>query len=204
MAKPRYIKWLTQEGLAKLEGWARSGLTDEQIANNIGINTSTLYRWKNDHEEFCEALKRGKEVVDFEVENALLNRALGQTTMVVKQSKMVKVSDEVLRARRAKFSNEYKLDNPEATKKEILMATITGVSAYEEIPISTVTTRQPPDTTAAIFWLKNRKPKEWRDRHDVDNHLSGSISTELPNMSNLTTEELKKLASAQEDDDDGG
>jgi len=28
----------------------------------------------------------------------------------------------------------------------------------------------PPDTTAGIFWLKNRRPHEWRDRHDVTLH----------------------------------
>ena len=50
---------------------------DEQIAARIGITTSTLYDWKNKYSEFSEALKRGKEVVDIEVENALLKRALG-------------------------------------------------------------------------------------------------------------------------------
>ncbi|MEY8536809.1 transposase, partial [Blautia pseudococcoides] len=60
-----------------LEGWARDGLIDEQIAENMGIVPSTLYRWKNEHEEISEALKKGKEVVDRQVENALLKRALG-------------------------------------------------------------------------------------------------------------------------------
>lgn len=26
----------------------------------------------------------------------------------------------------------------------------------------------PPDTTAQIFWLKNRRPDQWRDRHEID------------------------------------
>lgn len=25
----------------------------------------------------------------------------------------------------------------------------------------------PPDTTAMIFWLKNRQPDKWRDKRDV-------------------------------------
>ena len=54
-------------------------LTDEQIASNMGIATSTLYNWKNEHLEILEALKKGKEVVDIQVENALLKRALGYT-----------------------------------------------------------------------------------------------------------------------------
>ena len=34
-----------------------------------------------------------------------------------------------------------------------------------EVPI---TKHYPPDTTAAIYWLKNRQPKKWRDKHEVD------------------------------------
>ena len=80
MAKGKYEDWLTEDGLTLLEGWARDGLTDEQIASNCGISPSTLYRWKDDHREICEALKKGKEVVDYQVENALLNKALGGDT----------------------------------------------------------------------------------------------------------------------------
>lgn len=75
MAKYEY--WLTREGLIKLEGWARDGLTDEQIASNMGINKATLYRWKEKYCDICDTLKRGKEVIDYEVENALLKKALG-------------------------------------------------------------------------------------------------------------------------------
>lgn len=39
-------EWTTTEGLLLIGGWARSGLTDEQIADNMGINVRTLYRWK--------------------------------------------------------------------------------------------------------------------------------------------------------------
>ncbi len=60
-----------------LEGWARDGLTDAQIASNIGINTATLYDWKKRYPELNNALKKGKEVVDYAVENALLKKALG-------------------------------------------------------------------------------------------------------------------------------
>ena len=75
--KGKYHEWITEEGLTKLEGWARDGLTDEQIAHNMGIATGTLYEWKNRFPELSEALKKGKEVVDIQVENALLKRALG-------------------------------------------------------------------------------------------------------------------------------
>jgi len=77
MAKGKYHKWLEADGLLMLQGWARDGLTDEQIAHNIGINVATLYDWKKLYPKISEALKRGKEVVDYAVENALLKKALG-------------------------------------------------------------------------------------------------------------------------------
>ena len=98
MAKGKYEYWLTEEGLLLFEGWARDGLTDEQIAHNIGISISTLNNWKNKYVEILESLKKGKEVVDYAVENALLKNALRG------------------------------------------------------------------DTTAQIYWLKNRRPDKWRDK----------------------------------------
>ena len=77
MAKGKYQEWLTPDGITRLEAWARDGLTDEQLAAKIGITAATLYDWKNKYPEISEALKRGKEIVDRQVENALLKRALG-------------------------------------------------------------------------------------------------------------------------------
>lgn len=77
MARGKFEYWLTEDGLTLLEGWARDGLVDEQIAQNMGINPATLYRYKKNYSKICEALKKGKEIVDIQVENALLKRALG-------------------------------------------------------------------------------------------------------------------------------
>lgn len=75
--KGLYKEWLEPDNLIRLEGWARNGLTDEKIAHNIGITTTTLYDWKKKYPQFAEAIKRGKEVVDIMVENALLKSAMG-------------------------------------------------------------------------------------------------------------------------------
>lgn len=124
MAKGKYEYWLTPEGLLKIEGWARDGLTDEQIAKNIGISRSTLNVWKDRYSDISDALKKGKDVIDRQVENALLRRALGYEYEEVKE----------------KF--EYGvITERTVTKKEVV-----------------------PDTTAQIFWLKNRKPDKWRDK----------------------------------------
>ena len=77
IAKGKYEYWLTPEGLLLIEGWARDGLTNEQIAEKIGINVKTLYDWQKNHSNICNALKKGKEVVDRQVEQSLLKRALG-------------------------------------------------------------------------------------------------------------------------------
>lgn len=79
-----YKEWLTEEKLTLLKGWKRNGLTDEQIAHNMGINVRTLWRWKAEHKEMKEALKVGKEVANFIVENKLFQKAIeGNTTAMV-------------------------------------------------------------------------------------------------------------------------
>jgi len=139
----KYEEWLTKEGLLKIEGWARDGLTDEQIAKNMGISRSTLNEWKNKYSDILDTLKKGKEVVDLQVENALLKRALGYKY------------DEVT----YEFGEEVK-----QVRKEVV-----------------------PDTTAQIFWLKNRRPDKWRDKQDIE-HSGGLHNT----VTELTPEERKK------------
>lgn len=67
------------EMLPIIEGLCRNGYTDKEIAAKIGIGYSTLSEWKNKYPELRDALKRTKEIVDLEVEKALLSRALGYT-----------------------------------------------------------------------------------------------------------------------------
>ncbi len=130
--KGKYHDWITKEGLLKIEGWARDGLTDKQIAHNIGITEQTLNNWKKRFPSLFEALKKGKEVIDRQVENALLKRALGYEYEEIKQ---IIEKDEMGRDRK----------RIEKTIKHVI-----------------------PDTTAQIFWLKNRKPHEWRDRREIE------------------------------------
>ena len=73
----RIAKWEEPENLVKLEGWARDGLSMEQIAHNMGISKQTLYRWQDTSSYICDAIKKGKEVCDYMVENALFNSAMG-------------------------------------------------------------------------------------------------------------------------------
>ena len=143
MALGKINEWLEKDKLILLEGWAREGLTDEQIAKNIGINRTTLYDWKKKEVNIADALKKGKEVIDFEVENALLKRALGYEY------------------------EEETYENGILTKK--------------------VKKQVPPDTTAQIFWLKNRKKEQWREKVEVvktDEDLQ-NINKNISNIANL-------------------
>lgn len=84
MAKGIYKKWLESENLLLLQGWKTKGLTDKQIADNIGINVRTLDKWKVKYRQIGQSLKRGKEHANYAVENALLKKALsGNTTAMI-------------------------------------------------------------------------------------------------------------------------
>ena len=75
--KPKIDEWLTPGKLALIEGWARDGLSMEQIANNIGISRRQLYNWKDDNCTICTALENGKEQANYQVENSLFRLATG-------------------------------------------------------------------------------------------------------------------------------
>lgn len=79
MAKGQYEKWTTEEGQLLLRGWKRAGLTDEEIADKIGINVRTIYDWKDKYPQISQALKKGKELCDFEAEEALVGLFKGHT-----------------------------------------------------------------------------------------------------------------------------
>lgn len=98
MAKTTYKDWEAEEKILLLQGWARNGLTNEQIASNMDIVVSTLWEWRKKSPKISNALKIGKNEADIQVENALYKAALEG------------------------------------------------------------------NTTAMIFWLKNRRSKEWRDK----------------------------------------
>lgn len=84
MAVGRYQKWLEDDNLILLQGWKRNGLTDEQIANNIGINVRTLSKWKVKYGQIGQALKIGREQANYAVEGKLLKKALsGNTTAMI-------------------------------------------------------------------------------------------------------------------------
>ena len=95
MGRPSKYQTEVKDKLILVQGWARDGLTMEQIAHNLGISKETLYQYKRKYTEFSDAIKKGKEVVDTEVENALLKKALGYETTETKIEKSEQGKKEV-------------------------------------------------------------------------------------------------------------
>lgn len=141
MAVSRKDYWLSEEGLVRVAGWARDGLTQEQIAENMEISFSTLRRWKSDpnpeFKQFQVALKETKDYADRNVENALYKSAMGYEW------------EEV--------TEEWKF-NPLKGKHEMIVT-------------KKVKKRVAPSNAAQIFWLKNRKSEEWRDKRYVQDKV---------------------------------
>jgi len=76
--------WLTEDGLTLIEAWSREGCTQEDLAAKLGVNISTMKKWKSGYPEIAQAMSQGKELVDYKVENALLKSALGFKTKEIK------------------------------------------------------------------------------------------------------------------------
>ena len=159
MATAKYKKWLTEDGLLLLQSFARDGLTDEEMAKHMGIGTATLSRWKKNHPLISAALSRGKDVYDNEVVEAFHKRTKGYKVTVKKHFKLKKT--------------EY---DPESGKK--VRETEELVAAKDEVYI-------PPDTTAQLHWLYNRRPDDWKARR-IDTGAAPGEAEEPALMKALT------------------
>lgn len=115
------------------------GADDNRLASFFDVDVATIHRWKHDHKEFCDSLKRGKDVADAEIAQALYHRAKGYS------HKAVKI-----------FNNQGEILTEE----------------YIE--------HYPPDTGAAMAWLKNRQPKDWRDKQEIEH--SGTLDVDIERM----------------------
>ena len=123
MAKTTYKDWEVEEKILLLQGWARNGLTNEQIASNMDIVVSTLWEWRKKSPKISNALKIGKDEADIQVENALYKAALKG------------------------------------------------------------------NTTAMIFWLKNRRSKEWRDKIQQEITTESAVKLVIDNNELSDTDE---------------
>lgn len=135
------------------------GATDEEMANILNIATSTLYEWKKEYPKFSESITKGKIIADAEIAESLFNRAKGYEFKEVKVESSTGLNgDDLFNA----IANE---NDSEIT------------SLVEEYGIGKVVTTKkhiPADVAAAFIWLKNRRPKEWKDKKEVDSNVNNS------------------------------
>lgn len=127
------------------------GATDATLADIFEVHVDTIYEWKNNHPEFSESIKKGKYIADSAIANSLYQRAIGCTI-----TKQVAI----------KLTTKKPVINKKTGEAG------RGMMQTEEIEIVNLDEQVPPDTTAAIFWLKNRQPREWRDKQEVETTVS--------------------------------
>lgn len=138
MAKSKY-----QDTFPMLaQGYAREGCTDKQIYEKLGIGKETFYKYLRINKDFSDALKEGKKPVDTDVENMLLKRAMGYEYEEV--TREVRKSGNDMSVEEKKESGKTSVQYIKKTIKHVV-----------------------PDVKAQQFWLKNRKPKTWRDRQEI-------------------------------------
>lgn len=130
--RPEYV-----EQAAKL---CALGATDDEMADFFEVHRSTIYRWKLDHPDFCDAIKTAKEIADERVERSLYQKATGYS---VREEQAVKIKVE---------------------------------RDKEEVEVVEVEKHIPADTTAAIFWMKNRRSHSWRDKFDHEHSATGDLA----------------------------
>lgn len=82
--RSRVDEWLTEEKLMLLECWARDGYLVKDFLARMGVSKVVFYRWLDQYPQLRKAIYKGKEIVDYQVENALLKSALGYTTRETK------------------------------------------------------------------------------------------------------------------------
>ncbi len=120
--------------LETITGWARDGLTEEQICKNLNVGVTAFNDYKKKYEELIEALKRGRDDAVYEVENALFKSACG-----------------------------FYYTEEEITKS----GQIVQLTKYAK-----------PNTSAQIFFLKNKRPDEWKDKREYQAEVTTSVMFE--------------------------
>jgi len=160
----RPSKYRPEYALAVEELCREQGYTDKNLAQHFKVSERTINQWKKGYPQFLQSLKKGKDEFDTRVvEQALLKRAVGYSYDETTREPIV----------------EYDEEGNEIGEKSL---TVTKV----------VRKQIAPDVTAQIFWLKNRNPKRWSDKKEIEHRIEGITEP-------LTEEELlERLKRARE------
>lgn len=152
------------------------GATNKGLADYFGVSEATVERWAKKHRAFAEAL-REKRAADDRVVNALYKRALGFSYDEVTQVAKTKAYDEE--------GNEVSPRSEDAVSVTTEMVVTKIVGKHEA-----------PNVQACVHWLNNRRPEQWRSRHEVE-HTGGE---ELVAMLNAGRDRVAALRKERENE----
>ena len=182
--------WLEEDNLMLLECWARDGYTFEDIANRIGIGATTLKTWRVKYPEINEALKKGREIIDYKVENALLKSALGyktkevKVTTIMRHGKVIETQTETLHKEQAPnvHAAQCWLYNRLPKKWKNMNSRANILDDFDEDTSIQVTVTRASKSNENNTQLDNSEDKEWQDE------MNSSIEIRK------STEEEKRIA----------
>lgn len=157
--------------LELIEGWARNGLSNQQIALNLGIGETTFYDFVKQHPELNEVLYKGREDAEIYVENALFKRAVGYSHTETTRERQ-KVFDED-----GKWTGEYKMVLTKKVIKHVV-----------------------PDVDAQKYWLEHRAPKRW-ERNPMPGVDANAIVATIANLAQLLKNPVPERSIGCEEDE---
>lgn len=134
-----YKQWQDNGELANvltlIKKWREDGAMLEEIAEKLGISKTSFYKYQKIHAEFADALKRGKEVADAEVEQSLKKECVG-----------------------------YYYDETTTTRTALVDEETGQITNILKVETKTIKRYARPSSTAIAYYLNNRLPDKWKNR----------------------------------------
>jgi hypothetical protein len=165
-----YWKTRVKPRLEMVEGWARNGLDNQQIAANLGVSDKTFKQLLVDKEELQDRVQAGREWAEVRVENALFKRAIGFKYK------------EVTRERKKVFDED---------------GDWTG--EWEMVTTKMVLKEQIPDVTAQTYWLEHRAPRRW-ERNPIPGLDAEAINNQIMGLAQLLAKPVPERAIGSEEE----
>ncbi len=147
MPKSQWKDLDMESRLDEVEDMAARGLMEEDIAHNLGIHRTTLWRWKQEYPQLAQRLKNGNAVTNQRVVSALYKRAMGYS----------------YKETRTEYQVKTVVDEQTETQKVVAGKPLKVIETVKEMA---------PDVTAQIYWTKNRMPDQWRDKQPFESQIN--------------------------------
>lgn len=136
--------------LHKIGSWVLLGYTNLQIAEKLDISEDTFYKYKKEFSEFSESVDKNKPLADDVIVNSLYQKAQTRIIEVLETTKeSILIKDKKTGKEKPAYDDK---GNPLIKEKTYIKKVVLAA-----------------DTKAAMFWLMNRDPDNWRSKPDGNN-----------------------------------